>query len=136
MGIVRVNAVDELTRHDAATIYAALYWDRCRCDHLSEGVDLVVFDTAVNCGTGTAGRCLQRALGDVGHPVVVDGVIGAQTTGAAGDACADGLRAPLIEACLRRREQYYAAIIEAHPEQERFAKGWQNRVDKLREMVL
>ena len=135
MGIVHVETVDELTRHDAATIYAAFYWDRCRCGQLSDGLDLVVFDCAVNCGNGTAGRCLQRALGDMGHPVVVDGAIGAQTCGAAGNACAEGKKAALIEACLLRREEYYRAVIEAHPEQQRFARGWQNRVNRLRGMV-
>jgi len=61
----------------AKGIYRALYWDRCRCDDLPQGVAFDVFDAAVNSGPGQAARWLQRAVG-----VADDGVIGPVTLAA------------------------------------------------------
>lgn len=130
-GITAIERVDELTREEAGKIYRALYWDRCKCGQLPLKLDLVTFDCAVNCGTGTAGRCLQRGLADVGYPVTVDGAIGKKTITAVSDADSEGKLADLLRACLERRRAYYAAVIEAHPEQKRFGNGWENRVKRL-----
>ena len=42
----------DLTVEDVAPIYKKNYWDRGKCDDLESGVDWVVFDWAVNSGTG------------------------------------------------------------------------------------
>jgi lysozyme family protein len=63
-----------LTRDQAIQIYHNDYWRRCRCDELPFPLALVVFDSAVNQGTGAAAKFLQLALG-----VTADGVIGGQT---------------------------------------------------------
>ena len=55
----------------AAEIYRDHYWVPCRCEDLPAGIDLAVFDCAVNQGQPTARRILQRAAG-----VKVDGIIG------------------------------------------------------------
>ena len=44
----------DLTEEDVGPIYKKNYWDRCKCDHLPSGLDLAVFDWAVNSGTGRA----------------------------------------------------------------------------------
>ena len=44
-------------------IYKTRYWDKAKCDELSSGLDLVVFDLAVNGGVGRAARILQRCVG-------------------------------------------------------------------------
>ena len=41
----------DLTVEDVAPIYKKNYWDRCKCDELSSGLDWAVFDWAVNSGT-------------------------------------------------------------------------------------
>src|SRR4051794_37391096 len=40
-------------------IYETEYWDRIRGDDLPDGLDLCVFDAAVNSGVGQAGKWLQ-----------------------------------------------------------------------------
>ena len=74
--------IASLTQEDAERIYRANYWDRCRCDELSGPIAIMLFDGAVNQGAGATVRCLQQALGNV----VVDGLIGPQTIGAANKA--------------------------------------------------
>ena len=55
--------VRALTRAEAADIYRSMYWRVVRGDELPAGVDLVVFDHAVNSGPKAAIRSLQGALG-------------------------------------------------------------------------
>lgn len=83
---------------EAADIYRARYWDRCRCGELQEGLDLAVFDCAVNQGVGRAQTLLQQAL-----RVTVDGIIGPKTLAAANQRNAGPL---LAEFCARRMAAY------------------------------
>lgn len=66
-----------LTKTEAALIYRARYWAKVQCDVLPSGVDLAVFDCAVNQGVGRASRFLQSAA-----RVTVDGHIGPKTLAA------------------------------------------------------
>jgi lysozyme family protein len=63
-----------LSEAEASEIYRKLYWDAVRANELPAGVDLVVFDAAVNSGPGRAARWLQVALG-----LTPDGVVGPRT---------------------------------------------------------
>ena len=64
----------DLTVEDVAPIYKKNYWDRCKCDELSSGLDWVVFDWAVNSGTSRASKAVQKVCG-----ATTDGIIGNQT---------------------------------------------------------
>ena len=67
----------KLDREWAARIYRDHYWVPCRCHDLPAGIDLAVFDCAVNQGQPTARRILQKAAG-----VKADGIIGPKTLAA------------------------------------------------------
>lgn len=72
---------DDLRRMTDAqrdAIYRARYWNETRADDLPAGVDLAVFDLAVNAGPGVAGKMLQHVVG-----AVQDGDIGPLTIAAA-----------------------------------------------------
>jgi lysozyme family protein len=51
-----------LDQSEAKQIYRARYWDAVRADALPAGVDLAVFDCAVNSGPGRALALLRQAL--------------------------------------------------------------------------
>ena len=70
--------VASLTVADATDYYRHNYYSPACCDDLPWPIGVLVFDSAVNQGEGTAERLLQAALG-----VTVDGVIGPQTLAAA-----------------------------------------------------
>ncbi|MBB3018573.1 lysozyme family protein [Microvirga lupini] len=78
---VSVEDVRELTRAEAEAIYRWLYWDVVHADELPPGLDLAVFDLAVNSGPARAVRMLQTILG-----VSADGIVGPQTLKAAWQA--------------------------------------------------
>jgi lysozyme family protein len=115
--------VQRLTRAEAARIYRALYWDLCRAGQLPAGLDLAVFDYAVNSGTSRAIRTLQAALG-----VKVDGLIGPLTLGAAARADA----AAMINALCDRRVGFLKAL-STFPV---FGRGWTSRVASVRAAAL
>jgi lysozyme family protein len=112
---VTAQDVRELSRDEAAAIYRARYWDRCRCGEMPAGLDLLVFDGAVNHGPGQSVRMLQQALG-----VAADGLIGPQTLGAAGRADA---RAAITETAARRMV-FYGGL----PTFGTFGLGWSRRL--------
>lgn len=43
-----------LTAEKAGEIYRRDFWDACNCSMLADGLDVAVFDTAVNMGVGAA----------------------------------------------------------------------------------
>ena len=103
-----------------ADIYRKRYWDACRCSDLPDGLDLAVFDTAVNAGPGQAARLLQRIVG-----VPADGGIGPKTIAAVNDYVAThGLHA-LIEAYTEARQNFYRLL----PTYVHFGEGWRKRAD-------
>ena len=103
---------------DLQEIYRRLYWDRAACDQLPVGVDLVVFDMAVNSGPGRAVKLLQEAVGST-----PDGGIGPQTLAAV--AKQDPLS--LIRQYSEARRVFYKSL-GAYVT---FGKGWLRRVDEV-----
>lgn len=69
--------IEHLSENDAVKIYVQDYWSKVCGDSLPSGLDLLVFDCAVNQGATTAVRLLQIASGS--H---VDGVVGPATLAA------------------------------------------------------
>lgn len=107
-----------LTKKQAGEIYRADYWDACRCDDLPRGLDLVVFDAAVNQGPGFARRALQKAAG-----VTVDGIIGPQTLAAADVSNPAPIRDMACEVSAIRGERYGKTR-----NFDRFGFGWMRRL--------
>lgn len=109
-----VQDVRALTKEEACTIYRRLYWTAIRGDELPAGLDLAVFDLAVNAGPGRAIRLLQSALA-----VTTDGILGPHTLRAARQA--DPLRT--IRALTEQRIRFLAGL----PGWPVFGRGWRRR---------
>ena len=105
-----------------ADIYRTRYWNACRCDELPDGLDMAVFDTAVNTGPAQATRLLQRIVG-----VPADGAIGPKTLAAVNEyVAAHGLH-QLIEAYTEARHNFYRLL----PTYVHFGEGWRRRADSV-----
>ena len=116
---------DELRNIPAAhrdTIYRTQYWDAVRAGDLPPGVDLAVFDMAVNSGPSRAARTLQAALG-----VQVDGKIGPQTIQAAKVVHPSGLISDYCDSRL--------AFLRSIAGWETFGRGWKTRVEDVRSVA-
>lgn len=115
--------IRRLTLDDAKAIYRRDYWARIKGDQLPLGLDLVVFDMAVNAGVSRAIRLLQQLGG-----IPDDGIIGPITLGALKHRPV----AELIEAYSRLRLIHYRAL-KHWPT---FGHGWAARVKRNRQMAL
>ena len=107
-----------LTVDMVAPLYKKRYWDAVRGDDLPSGVDLCVFDCAVNAGVWRASRFLQQAVG-----VVADGAIGPKTLAAVTAMPAD----EIIEKFCDLREAHYKSLSTFAT----FGKGWTNRLNAV-----
>jgi lysozyme family protein len=112
---VSVEDVRELTRVEAVAVYRRLYWDVLRADELPPGIELAVFDLAVNSGPVRAVRMLQNVLG-----VPADGIIGPVTLKAARHA--DPTET------IRRLTQVRLGFLGRLATWPVFGRGWRRRV--------
>ncbi len=126
----------KLDRKTARDIFIRDYYLRPRIDLLPEELRENVFDMYVNSGA-QAVRLLQRLLGDMGHRVKVDGLIGPQTARAARLA-AEEARGVIGDAYGIARRNYYYALADRRPRLRRFARrrdggkgGWIRRAESF-----
>jgi lysozyme family protein len=112
---VGVEDVRNLERAEAGAIYRGLYWDAVRADELPAGLDLALFDFAVNAGTVRAARTLQSVLG-----CTVDGIVGPATLAAAHEKPVP----ETVRALTRARLDHLARL----PTWPVFGRGWRRRV--------
>ena len=117
----RVSEADmrALTPELVAPMYKKKYWDVVRGDDLPTGVDLCVFDAAVNAGVGRASKFLQQAVG-----VTADGQIGPKTISAVTAKPAD----EVIAAFCALREAHYRSLNTF----DTFGKGWMRRLASIK----
>jgi lysozyme family protein len=110
--------IASLTLEQAAEIYRADYWRPLRCADLPWPVAIVLFDSGVNSGVGTATKWLQLALG-----VKADGAIGPVTLAAAAKRGARDLAAEIIARRL--------VLMTGLPTWPHFGLGWSRRLSRL-----
>jgi lysozyme family protein len=121
------DAVRALERSEAARIYRASYWERSKAGSLPPGLDLVLFDFAVNSGPDRAIRALQAELG-----TVADGQIGPLTLDAVRVRIARDGAPALIGAYCARRLNFLSRLSSFST----FGKGWSRRVAAVRKSAL
>ncbi|MHB8123120.1 MAG: glycoside hydrolase family 108 protein [Desulfuromonadaceae bacterium] len=109
---------------EAAPVYRRYFWDSIAGDKLPAGVDYLVFDSAVNHGPKNAGVFLQRAANRQGKTLLVDGCIGPVTIKTV-QGCSPHW---LISDILNERDIFYRKIVARDLFQEKFFKGWMNRM--------
>lgn len=119
--------IKNVSRETAASIYRQDYWLATRCDQLPPGLDLMVFDAAVNMGPKMAIRLLQGAVG-----AQVDGVMGVDTLAKA-RLCTGFLaaRTAIKRMAVRRVFAYFSL-----GKFDTFGKGWISRVFHVYEVSL
>lgn len=120
LGTAEVKA---LQRAEAAKIYRASYWDRCTAGQMPAGLDLAVFDYAVNSGPDRAIKTLQALLG-----VKADGQVGPLTLAAIGRYSVR----TLIDALCDRRLSFLQGLKTFAS----FGRGWTSRVATIRQSAL
>jgi lysozyme family protein len=124
-------------------IYKKGYWDVVQADRLPHPLDLIMFDSAVNHGPNAAVKLLQKSLNTLlpYTELKVDGIIGPLTLRAVrdyeglqdapGSHNKSNIRYLCIDVLINRIELYLSIVLN-NKSQEKFLKGWLNRVFKLK----
>lgn len=124
----RGKTMREVTLQDTIPVYEANYWRPLRLyDVRNQIIANQVFDSAVNMGTGTAARILQRAINYAGYPlppIAVDGKIGAGTIKRLNQVDQTMLYVHLIGLTHNR----YVQIVDANSRKMQFLDTWAYRV--------
>ena len=114
----------DLTKADVEPRYKKNYWDRVKGDDLPEGLDLCIFDFAVNAGPGRAAKFIQRLVN-----TTVDGGIGPNTLKCINDHVEHYGVSTTIDQYQSERQNYYESLSTF----ETFGRGWTRRVDEVTE---
>lgn len=112
------RSVRHITHDEVDVIYRRQYWGAVHGDELPSGLDLTVYDFAVNSGPKRAVQFMQRQLG-----VTDDGVIGNVTLEAVGNLTNSRLR-QVIKGINDARFAWLKTLRHWSS----FGKGWQRRV--------
>lgn len=115
------QSVAAITRREVEAIYRVKYWLAIRGDELPVGWDYAIFDFGINSGPKRAIRYAQKVVG-----VEVDGVIGPATINALRAAPRAALDTYLNERL---------GFLKALPHWNVFGKGWERRVEDVREKM-
>ena len=114
-----IQSVRAITDSEVAAIYKNLSWDRVSGDLLPSGVDVAVFDFAVNSGVSRAAKTLQAVVG-----VTQDGVIGPATIQAA--------KTYVAMSITNRR----LAFMQSLSIWSTFGKGWSARIADVKAQII
>lgn len=104
-------AVRYITLAEVGEIYKKHYWDACKLDNELWPIDIVMFDTAINCGVSRAINWKRLAA----------------ITAKNDDEIAMGI--------IMYREEHYNNIIRNRPSQAKWRRGWMNRLESLKKEV-
>lgn len=104
-------------------IYKTRYWDKARCGEWAPGVDLCVFDLAVNAGPGRAVKLLQRCVG-----AEQDGMVGPKTI-----AFVNAVPSKAMIVCFSDTRRAFYKSLKAF---ETFGRGWLRRTDECEQEAI
>jgi len=121
--VTSVERIKSLRVSDVRPIYRTKYWNPVRADDLPDGINLIVFDAAVNSGPRRAARWLQRCV----H-AEVDGAIGPKTL-AITKTCDPAV-------VIRQFQQERLFFLQSLDIWKTFGKGWEKRVRRIQDSAL
>ena len=121
--VTSVERIKSLRVSDVRPIYRTKYWNPVRADDLPDGINLIVFDAAVNSGPRRAARWLQRCV----H-AEVDGAIGPKTL-AITKTCDPAV-------VIRQYQQERLFFLQSLDIWKTFGKGWEKRVRRMQDSAL
>lgn len=112
-----------LSDEEFTDILKTMYWDACKADFIeSQSVANAIVDWAWHSGTATAVKEVQKVLG-----VKADGIIGKITLSAINSHSP----LPLFGQIQTARKDFLKRICKARPANQKFMRGWLNRVQSL-----
>lgn len=121
--IPSIGDLRRLADEEFTDILKTMYWNPCKGDFIdSQSVANMIVDWAWNSGTATAVKHVQRILG-----VDDDGIVGNITLSTLNSRSP----LPLFGQIRQARIDYFHAIVKSRPANQKFLRGWLNRVKDI-----
>lgn len=118
-----IDDLKGISDNEFTLILKEMYWDACKADLIeNQSVANAIVDWAWHSGTVTAVKEIQKELG-----VKADGIIGNITLSAINSQSP----LPLFERIQQARVTYIERICNARPANNKFKRGWINRINSL-----
>lgn len=123
------KSVKQITQAEVEEIYKQQYWDAVQGDRLPAGIDLAVFDFAVNSGASRAIRSVQKVLNMSDYKLLTsevvkqDGAIG-EVTLAGAKAAAEADEVKFIRLYCEERFRFVKSLRTFST----FGDGWTRRI--------
>ena len=117
------KSVDELNWGETSDFYKDEFYDKIK-DLPTKNLKGVAFDFAVNAGTPTAVKGLQKIVGSK-----ADGIIGKKTIAAVKKFIEKNGEDFLVKSILQNRIDHNYAVIENDPSKAQYERGWNNRIE-------
>ncbi|HTF04287.1 MAG TPA: glycosyl hydrolase 108 family protein [Bacteroidia bacterium] len=114
---------------DWTAIFKKLFWDRIMGDQInSQSVANLLVDWVWTSGTKTPSKITQQLLIDnFGSTIAADGAFGKLSVAALNAVD----QKKLFDLIVQRRFKFLDDIVAARPQNQKFLKGWQNRINDL-----
>jgi lysozyme family protein len=123
-GDVDADDIRAMDVEDAKRIYKLGFWDKNKIDNLNDYIIAErYFDMVVNMGPRQAGKIIQRACNYFGKGLVVDGIAGPATFGAANSLDPE----KLLREIRFNHAKFYLDLVEKRPTLGKFINGWLRR---------
>ena len=119
---------DSILERLVIEIYDTKYYQPIKADKIdSDMIRTHLYDMGVNAGTGAAVKILQKAINKVyGISIATDGAIGNITLTYTNNKAKLN---ELVNEFINQRRLYYQDLVKRKPTNQKFLKGWLNRVD-------
>lgn len=118
-----IEDLKNISDSEFTLILKEMYWDACRADDIdSQSVANAIVDWSWNSGTATAVKEVQKVLG-----IKADGIIGNITLSTINSKSP----LPLFGQIQQARIAYIDRICNVRPANNKFKKGWYNRITSL-----
>lgn len=123
-GKIDVEDLKLISANDAMSIVKSHYWDVLKADQINnQSIAEMLVDFAYTSGVTTSARKLQEVLG-----TVADGIIGPNTLNKINTSDPQ----KTFDNFKQKRINFYKAIAENNPSQNKFLKGWLNRANSFK----
>ena len=111
-----------MTRVQWGIIFKKYYWDKWKADDIKDQNIANILVDWIWCSGSYGIKIPQKVLG-----VSVDGIVGSKTIAAIN--ARDGRK--LFDTIKQERKDYIDRICQARPQNNKFKKGWLNRINSL-----
>lgn len=124
---------DEDLEEEIYEFYLVHFYSKLKIDQINNlYISAHLLDHGVNAGISNGVKCLQKAVNKTCPAnLSIDGKIGPKTINEA-NTCSPRI---LLDNFIKERQEYYKSIVTKNPKQEKFLKGWLNRIDNVNKYI-